>query len=263
MPVDFFIAGVQKAGTTALDRYLRAHPQVQMATVKEVHYFDNETVDWNAPDYSILESFFDWSVRDVIRGEATPIYIYWPDSLKRLHRYNAAAKLIIGLRHPSYRAFSHWRMMTSRGLETLPFEDAICSGWQTRKLNHIVPQRARRFFSYLERGHYAAQIKECLSLFPRQQVYFYRADALWCDHDHVLREIQAFLNVDESIGKERCYISPINTTVSSSLVPSARKKLDNIFRQDILATEVLTGLDLSDWLDAAYEESIGRMDHLL
>ncbi|MCA0448534.1 MAG: sulfotransferase, partial [Proteobacteria bacterium] len=39
--VDFFIAGVQKGGTTALDHYLRDHPAIQMASVKEVHAFDD------------------------------------------------------------------------------------------------------------------------------------------------------------------------------------------------------------------------------
>jgi hypothetical protein len=159
MSVDFFIAGVQKGGTTALDHYLRAHPQIQTAAVKEVHHFDNDTVDWRKPDHSWLESFFDWSVPAVVRGEATPIYTYWPDSLKRMHRYNADAKLIVGLRHPSFRAFSHWRMETTRGAETLAFEHAI--GWQARSRVRLEPRGAHRVFRMWNAGSTRVRSVSC------------------------------------------------------------------------------------------------------
>jgi hypothetical protein len=43
--VDFVVAGTQKAGTSALDAYLRTHPEICMATNrKEVHFFDNEYI---------------------------------------------------------------------------------------------------------------------------------------------------------------------------------------------------------------------------
>ena len=38
--IDFIIAGVQKAGTTSLDAYLRQHPDICMAKKKEPHFFD-------------------------------------------------------------------------------------------------------------------------------------------------------------------------------------------------------------------------------
>ena len=40
--VNFLIAGTQKGGTTALDEYLRKHPQICMSTKKEVHFFDED-----------------------------------------------------------------------------------------------------------------------------------------------------------------------------------------------------------------------------
>ena len=44
------------------DGYLRQSPRVQMARRKEVHFFDNETLDWSAPDYASLHSEFDGPV---------------------------------------------------------------------------------------------------------------------------------------------------------------------------------------------------------
>ena len=40
--VDFFLIGVQKGGTTALATHFQKQPTIQMARVKEVHYFDDE-----------------------------------------------------------------------------------------------------------------------------------------------------------------------------------------------------------------------------
>src|SRR5690348_9347014 len=122
--VDFFIVGVQKGGTTALAEYLGQHPGIQMSRDKEVHHFDNENLDWSRPAHTQLHDQFDWSVRRVIRGEATPIYIYWPSSLARIKNYNKDAKLIVALRHPSFRAFSHWKWEVQGKRESLTFEEA-------------------------------------------------------------------------------------------------------------------------------------------
>ena len=40
--IGFIICGTQKGGTTALDRYLRLHPEICMANKKEVHFFDSD-----------------------------------------------------------------------------------------------------------------------------------------------------------------------------------------------------------------------------
>ena len=49
-----------------------------------------------------------------LRGEATPIYLYWPNSLERIATYNPAMKLIVLLREPVSRAWSHWKILSKR-----------------------------------------------------------------------------------------------------------------------------------------------------
>ena len=48
--VQFLIAGVQKGGTTALADYLRQHPALFIPTLKELHFFDDETLNWQQPE---------------------------------------------------------------------------------------------------------------------------------------------------------------------------------------------------------------------
>jgi hypothetical protein len=58
--IDFIIGGSQKSGTTALDFYLRQHPEIGMASRKELHFFDNEKVFSNIRiKFSKYEEKFD------------------------------------------------------------------------------------------------------------------------------------------------------------------------------------------------------------
>jgi len=99
--VDFVIAGMQKGGTTALDRYLRMNPQVCMANKKEVHFFDNEKLfRGDRPNYAIYHSFFDLKPQHQILGEASPIYMYWRNAPNRLWKYNPKMKILLILRNP-------------------------------------------------------------------------------------------------------------------------------------------------------------------
>jgi hypothetical protein len=41
-----FIAGVQKSGTTALHTYIGGHSHVSPSMKKELHFFDDEKIDW-------------------------------------------------------------------------------------------------------------------------------------------------------------------------------------------------------------------------
>lgn len=252
MLVDFFIAGVQKGGTTALDQYLRHHPDILMANSKEIHFFDDECIDWSNADYARLHGAFADSLGAMLRGEATPIYTYWPHALQRINRYNSAAKIIVGLRHPSFRAYSHWRMETKRLLDTLPFREAI--RWPARERVRSAPVGVHRIFSYVERGLYSLQIDELFRLFPRKQVIFYRTDQLWSNPNEVLGQIQDFLGLDRKLRIHPAYLVPEMTRKPEPIPPADRLFLDGLFAVDIRRTAEQAAIELTDWLDPAYEE---------
>ena len=72
--IGFIICGTQKGGTTALDRYLRLHPEICMANKKEVHYFDKDKYfKGQSPNYKKYHKYFSPSNETQIIGEATPI----------------------------------------------------------------------------------------------------------------------------------------------------------------------------------------------
>lgn len=190
--VNFLIAGVQKGGTTALFDYFTDYADIALPRVKEVHFFDNEAQDWSRPDYAWYHGVFPDPGRPAC-GEATPIYVYWPNSLERICAYNAAMRLIVVLRDPVQRAWSHWRMEYARGAEREPFAWCIREG--RRRLFDAPPYGVHRVYSYVERGFYGQQLDRLFSLFPREQALILRAEDLQAQPAETLASARRFLGL--------------------------------------------------------------------
>lgn len=236
--VNFIVVGVQKAGTTALFDYLADDPAYGVSKTKEVHFFDDESVNWNAPDYAPYHAQFDWST-PTIRGEATPIYIYWPRSLERIARYNPTAHLIVMLRDPVERAWSHWKMETSRGVETAPFSWCIREG--RRRLFERRPWGVDREISYVERGFYGEQLERLYGLFPREQVLILQADELRRDPNTTLGRVNAFLGAGSPphVDHREVHVGP---EVGAALSGKDAAFLREVYAEDMQRLTALSGV---------------------
>jgi hypothetical protein len=238
--VAFIVAGVQKGGTTALFDYLGEAPELSLSRVKEVHFFDDEGQDWACPDYGAYHANFDpFDGRP--RGEATPIYLYWPGSLERIRAYNPAIKLIVMLRDPVERAWSHWKMEYARGAETRPFAWCVREGRQ--RLFAADPWGFHRELSYVERGFYGEQIERLYGLFPRDQVLVLRAEDLRRDPGPTLSLVRGFLGLpaaaapaarEAHVGREMDY--------GSALTVADMDHLRGVYARDLARLADLTGV---------------------
>ncbi len=176
--VGFVVAGAQKAGTTALDAYLRLHPDISMASQKEVHFFDKDDVyASDQPAFDYYHKFFnadDYRAGKLL-GEATPSYIFLHRVAARIWQYNRSMKFIVILRNPIDRAFSHWNMEHVRGNETLSFFDAVT---QESIRGGAALENQHRVYSYIARGYYSCQLQRLWDFFPKQQVLILKYDDL-------------------------------------------------------------------------------------
>lgn len=249
---NFFIVGAQKAGTTALHSFLGRHSQISMSIAKEIHFFDNDALDWSSPPYESLEDKMSQKASARIRGEATPIYMYWPNSIERLYRYDPHAKIIVLLRHPVHRAHSQWRMEIKRQSETLPFSEAIRPAGRRRVAD--APGGVHRLFSYVERSLYVPQIYRLLQYFPRQQIHFAKTDDLWGSPRASLETIEDFLGVRHEIDPAPEYIISASTSIPAFIDSDSRHYLNRLFADDITETAYLSGLNLSEWLEPEFAE---------
>jgi len=247
--VRFLIGGVQKGGTTALFRYLADLPGLSLAPVKETHFFDDETgVDWSDPDYARFHAMFP-PADGRPRGEATPIYIYWPNCLERIVRYNPAMRMVFIFRDPVERAWSHWKMEYARSWETEPFAWAIREG--RARVDSPEAPGFHRVFSYVERGFYAAQLRRVYALFPRDQVLLLTSEMLKADPDAVLARICRFVGAPPPDGPvpHRRELVAKEMDYGSRLTDEDRAWLRDLYRDDTLAFGALSGLELDAWLD--------------
>lgn len=238
--VNFIIAGAQKGGTTALFDYLTDEPGVALSTVKETHFFDDESRDWHRPDYGDYHARFDVRGQPAV-GEATPIYIYWPNCLARIRAYNPAMRLILVLRDPVERAWSHWKMEYARGAETQPFAWCIRQG--RRRLFEGQPWGFHREFSYVERGFYGDQVEQLFSLFPREQVLILRSGDLRGDPAATLAGVRRFLGLPPGKAPERREVHVgRDMDYGSTLTADDAAFLRGLYARDLARLKALTGL---------------------
>ena len=241
-PINFIVCGTQKGGTTALDYYLRSHQEICMALKKEVHFFDNDNYfNHEIVDYEFYHEFFRPQKNHKIVGECTPIYMFWTDSIKRIYDYNSKIKLIIILRNPIERAFSHWNMEVQRKREHRTFWDAI-----NKEVNNLGNNLNKsRTFSYLERGFYFSQIMEIYKYFDRNQLLCLKSESLKSQPHLVLDEIANFLKISRFNKVEK--IDVHSREYKFSLKVYERNFLRRLFEVDICQLENLIGWDLSAW----------------
>lgn len=168
---DFIIIGAQKGGTTSLYAYLCEHPQVLPAFSKEVHYFDynfHKGLPWYYSNFPLslrLHALESWQHHKLVTGEASPYYLFHPLAPQRISTLLPDVKLIVVLRNPIDRAFSHYQMMVRKGVETLPFEEAMEAEMQRleedrARLEQDNLYRAEKYqrMSYVSRGLYFDQL---------------------------------------------------------------------------------------------------------
>lgn len=199
--VGFVIGGMQKSGTSALARYLGAHPRVRLPVGKEAHVFDaadfDDAMDVAGVDARYASHFPDGVDAQCLHGDATPIYTHHPRFIERIRRYNPAMRWVLLLRHPVERAVSNYQMERRWGRERLPLwlallrEDARLRGRED-DFSHEAPLRR---CSYRRRGDYAAQLDALYAHFPREQVLLLRSTELAEDPAACLLRVCAFLGL--------------------------------------------------------------------
>ncbi len=223
--LDFAIIGAQKSGTTALATFLGQHPGLLMSDPKEVHLFDAEQYLRGSPTAAIDEVYsrvFAEGEPGKLRGEATPIYLYWPDTAAELYRYNPDMKLIVLLRDPVKRAFSHYCMEVARHTEKKSFLSALAL--ERRRIGEDDDYReessAFRVRSYRSRGLYSRQLAAYYEHFPASQILVLNSEDLLRQHQLTLAKVLRFLGVDHTLNIPQQIIFSAQTDIRAAPVAS-------------------------------------------
>ncbi|MBT4218039.1 MAG: sulfotransferase, partial [Flavobacteriales bacterium] len=218
MKVDFFIVGAPKAGTTSLYHYLNEHLEVEMSSQKEPDYFSDDALQEQGMYYGknridTLDKYNNLFVNPQakLRGEGSVSYFFYDDVPNKIKKYNPDSKIIIMLRNPIERAFSHFLMDYSLGLVSESFEDIV-----KKKSNH---KYASLFYQqYIQLGEYTNQLKRYLNVFNRENILLIDYDDFKKDVAEVVNKTYLFLGVNDDFQpnlnkKHNTYSMPKNRII--------------------------------------------------
>jgi hypothetical protein len=259
---NFFIVGAAKSGTTSLYEYLRLHPEVYMAPIKETHHFSTDIDNTKfRPNYArslnkdlskflesdMEEGIFHAFVKDSNEyvqlfkkvkdekaiGEVTNSYLYSHEAAKNIITKFPSAKVVMMLRNPVDRAFSHYLMDLRIGYETEDFMTALKKdmarnpkGWGISNL-------------YVEVGMYSEQIKRYLEIFQKDQLRIYLFDDFVKNPEATMKDLFRFLGVSE------------NTNIDFS-----KKYNPSFIPKNKLIGKLNTQKRVKDWLKSVLPKSV-------
>ncbi|NVJ47610.1 MAG: sulfotransferase [Cytophagia bacterium] len=219
-----FIVGAAKAGTTALFKNLEKHPAFYCCPIKEPHFFSNDIqtdtfrkafadrVSLNIHNYlkkKPLEKIHQAYIRNIeeyeelfreaqpnqILTEASVSYLWSKVAARNILDYNPAAKIIILLRNPVERAFSHYAMDLRMGYTQLSFSEALKRDSQSNE------SYWGNSSLYVELGLYSKQVKRYREFFPETQLLIMKYEDFLSKPKDTAQQIGLFLGLEEDLSK--------------------------------------------------------------
>lgn len=242
--IDFMIAGTMKGGTTsAMDNFYK-HPQISMVK-NEIHFFDIKEeylkgVEW-------YKSHFDYSKKMV--GDKAPDVMYMYSCLELLQNINPQVKIILFLRNPIDRAYSHWKMIKydiGKNNEIPSFEDCVKDELQNR-MGEIRSYNVSLLSHFIQRGFYYQQIQEILKYFPKDNLFIAISEKIRENMDGEYQNIFEFLGVDKFHTKfEEKYVSK-NPEDKLDKNCKLYKDLKKLYDNDVKKLEKMIGYKTNWW----------------
>ena len=196
---NFFIVGAPKCGTTALSEYLRTHPDIFIARVKELHYF---CTDFNEsfPRPKTLDQYlrhFEKAKGKTAIGEASPWYLYSKCALKKLYQFNPKAHFIAMVRNPIEMVPSLHRALLNSYAED---QKSLSAAWRLQSIRrngkNIPPYCLEEsMLQYKDVCKLAPQIENFFSVIPAEQRMVIVFDDLKSKTLTTYKQVLSFLNL--------------------------------------------------------------------
>tara|TARA_S200000501_G_scaffold341861_1_gene351551 strand:- start:7992 stop:8957 length:966 start_codon:yes stop_codon:yes gene_type:complete len=304
---NFFIVGAAKSGTTSIYNILENHPEIFMCPIKEPHHFSKDIKISNFNDSYKKRNIFDIDeylssenlehkhiayindfskyiqlFRNVtnqkIIGEVSNGYLYSELAAREIFKFNPTAKIIIILREPVDRCFSHWLMDYRIGLSRS--NSCIDDIMYDYNLNDKIWGGLSH--TYIQIGLYYDQVKRYVDIFPKENLKILFFKDLKNNPNKFEKEILNFLNLESSKNEKKIEKKFNQARVPkyrfSSLVynyfisrphlkkvihPSLAKKFKNLlFTPNFEKKNYLTSSDKNE-IQKFFIEDINNLENLL
>jgi hypothetical protein len=300
---DFFIVGAAKSATTSLFAYLKQHPKIFLPERKEMYFMAFNSLP---PRFKLMDGTFHPPVgctreeyiqtyqnspEDSILGDVSTWYLYFHETvIKNIINFYGdearKAKIIMVLRNPIERAWSHYCMHQRTGIIDIPFTEAITSDSFKKRLNDgYYPS-----YDYIGFGMYSQQVNAYIDFFTDVKVFLFEdfRDNPEANTNDIIQflglkprgqlETAKRLNVSGTpksilaamishlVYKRNIFKKLLRPLLprdlryqlkmgasrflfkKNPLKPEHRRMLKEIYHEDILCLQRLLGRDLSHWL---------------
>ena len=203
---DCIIIGVQKGGTTALLRFLSAHPQVVTNNlIPEYHFFDyryERGLKWYRDNMPC-------SLPGQIVIECTPRYFRTPDVPKRVFEMDPNIRLLLIVRNPVQRAMSMYYMY--KRFHEKPDKLRIISAEKFREHGmYSKINMSRPFESTWENflQVYDSDLENWLNCFNLEQIHIIDSEAYTKSPAKELEKTEDFLRIEHYFEEKMFVYNP-------------------------------------------------------
>jgi hypothetical protein len=257
---DYLLIGTKRGGSTSLFKYLNQHPNVLpmwpgVENAKKTYYFDRyyfRGPNWyraHFPTTTQREAVLQRTGSPAVTGEAAVNYMFNPLVPPRVLETLPDVKLIVVLRNPVDRIWSHYHERVNAGTEHLSFLDALDAeeerlAGEVERMHEDPHYYSERFdfCSYKARGRYLEHLEPWLDLFSPDQLHIIRSEDMYSDPETIVLEAQRFLGLPEQPVRTHRY----NYLPSDTLSPELRTQLSDYYRPHVQALEERLGRSF-DW----------------
>lgn len=242
---DFLIIGTKRGGTTSMYNALQDHPHVAPLfpapqRIKGVHFFDqhyDRGADWYRSHFPTVARRLREERRlggAYVAGDASPYSLFHPLAAERAAQLIPDVRLIVQLRDPVERAWSHFRERVRHEAEPLSFEEALeAEPERLRGEQERIVAEAPRYhsyahenWSYVAHGEYAGQLERWFSHFPRERFLILRSEDLFEDFAGAYARVVQFLGLPAYTPEA---FRRFNYHPSGGMSPETRRRLEEHF----------------------------------
>jgi len=276
---NLFIVGTAKAGTTSLNEYLKNIPGIYMSPIKEPNYFSINTVPDNDNVLKPIRNkkkylnLFNKVTNEKIIGEASPLYLIDSKAPYLIQNVSPHAKIIISLRDPIERLFSHYLMQFRQGRFSSTLYDQI-----QRELKNEGDYFQNRLL--LNFSLYSENVQRYMDVFGKKQIKIIIFEELILNVRETMEEILRFFDLPVNLDdfKEEVY-NPYGLsrglTAQFILRSNLTKKISNrIFSQStknflkekfLLKKQPKLEMEQQDreFLKKFFREDVEKLHHIL
>ncbi len=249
---DFLIIGAAKSGTSSLYEYLNNHPSILPCVVKEPNYFTayyNRGLAWYKSCFPFKAKRVFCPERKFLTGEATSRYYWYPFAAERVKQILPTCKIIILLRNPVERSYSHYKMQYKNGIVTQTFEQQILDEpkrlegeWEKMLNDKNYFSSEFNSYGYLTKSLYINYIKKWFELFLKRQILVIKSEDFFSNPEKITNQTLEFLE-----------LSPLKLKKYEIMRKGLDDKLNSETRKQLIEYFKPYNQKLYDFLDHDFE----------